>query len=85
MRSNLIFFLLDTFQYIVGNKDWYVAIDNQFNILANLLPYDERAKRDYFRNLARAPLLLESMLTEENNHDGNRENVLKKTLNNKGI
>ena len=76
---------VDTFQYIVGNKDWYVAIDNQFNILANLLPYDERAKRDYFRNLARAPLLLESMLTEENNHDGNRENVLKKTLNNKGI
>ena len=64
-------------QYIVGNKDWYVAIDNQFNILANLLPYDERAKKDYIRHLAQAPLLIENMEKEEKSNGINRENLSK--------
>ena len=68
---------VNTFQYIVGNKDWYVAIDNQFNILANLLPYDERAKKDYIRHLAQAPLLIENMEKEEKSNGINRENLSK--------
>ena len=44
---------VNDFQYIIGNKDWYVAIDNQYNILANLLPYDERARKDYIKQLVR--------------------------------
>ena len=53
------------FQEIVGNKDWYVAIDDQYNILANLLPYDERAKKKYIKHLSQAPLLIENMEKEE--------------------
>ncbi len=68
---------VNTFQYIVGNKDWYVAIDDQFNILANLLPYDIRAKKDYFRHLGRAPLLLENMMREEKYYGANGENLSK--------
>ena len=56
------------FRYIIGNKDWYVAIDEQFNILANLLPYDDRAKQDYFKTLANISNLV-NQIREENNYD----------------
>lgn len=68
---------VNTFKYIVGNKDWYVAIDNQYNILANLLPYDERAKKEYIKHLSQAPLLIENMEKEEEEYGISRENLSK--------
>ena len=40
--------------YIIGNKDWFIAIDENTNILSCCLPYDKRAKIDYlnsFKNI----------------------------------
>lgn len=68
---------VNTFKYIVGNKDWYVAIDDQYNILANLLPYDERARKDYIKHLSQAPLLIENMEKEEEEYGISRENLSK--------
>ena len=68
---------VNTFKYIVGNKDWYVAIDDQYNILANLLPYDERAKKEYIKRLAQAPLLIENMEKGEEEYGVSRENLSK--------
>lgn len=68
---------VNTFKYIVGNKDWYVAIDDQYNILANLLPYDERAKKEYIKHLSQAPLLIEDMEKEEEEYGVSRENLSK--------
>ena len=68
---------VNTFKYIVGNKDWYVAIDDQYNILANLLPYDERAKKEYIKHLAQAPLLIENMEKEEEEYGISWENLSK--------
>lgn len=68
---------VNTFKYIVGNKDWYVAIDDQYNILANLLPFDERAKKDYIKHLSQAPLLIENMEKEEEEYGISRENLSK--------
>ena len=68
---------VNDFQYIIGNKDWYVAIDNQYNILANLLPYDERARKDYIKQLVRAPLIIENMQKEEYDYGVDRENSKK--------
>ncbi len=68
---------VNTFKYIVGNKDWYVAIDDQYNILANLLPYDERAKKKYIKHLSQAPLLIENMEKEEEEYGISRENLSK--------
>ena len=68
---------VNTFKYIVGNKDWYVAIDDQYNILANLLPYDERAKKEYIKHLSQAPLLIENMEKEEEEYGISRENLSK--------
>lgn len=78
-REKRIFKPIDvnTFKYIVGNKDWYVAIDDQYNILANLLPYDERAKKEYIKHLAQAPLLIENMEKEEEEYGISRENLSK--------
>ncbi len=35
------------YDYIVGNKDWFVAIDRNYNVKATCLPYDKRAKIEY--------------------------------------
>lgn len=53
------------FKYIIGNKDWYVAIDDSFNVIANILPYDERAKIDYFEALANVSTILKQLMEEE--------------------
>lgn len=42
------------FVYVIGNKDWFIAIDENTNILSCCLPYDKRAKIDYlnsFKNI----------------------------------
>lgn len=53
------------FKYIIGNKDWYVAIDDSFNVIANILPYDERAKEDYFNALGNVSNILKKLMEEE--------------------
>ena len=53
------------FKYIIGNKDWYVAIDDSFNVIANILPYDDRAKKDYFEALANVSTILKQLMEEE--------------------
>lgn len=37
-----------SFLYIVGSRDWYIAVDKNFNVIAKILPYDPRAKIEYF-------------------------------------
>ena len=54
-----------------------MAIDDQYNILANLLPYDERAKKEYIKHLAQAPLLIENMEKEGEEYGISRENLSK--------
>lgn len=40
-----------SFKYIAGNKDWFVAIDENYNIEAKVLPYDLRCKMEYVQAL----------------------------------
>ena len=61
------------FKYIIGNKDWYIAIDDNYNVLANLLPYDSRAKSDYINALANIPSILEKLTIEENYDKENKD------------
>lgn len=41
--------MIEPFEYeqIIGNKDWFVAIDSSNNILSRVLPFDERAYGEY--------------------------------------
>ncbi|MFV0249555.1 MAG: hypothetical protein ACK5HP_00740 [Bacilli bacterium] len=39
------------YKYIIGNKDWFIAIDNCMNLLTCLLPYDSRARDEYLKAL----------------------------------
>ena len=52
-------------------------MDDQYNILANLLPFDERAKKDYIKHLSQAPLLIENMEKEEEEYGISREDLSK--------
>ena len=38
---------LEEFEYIIGNKDWFIAIDNCLNIISCRLPYDPRSSQEY--------------------------------------
>ena len=45
---------INDFSYIIGNKDWFIAIkndleNNNFEIISHLLPYDNRASHEYYR------------------------------------
>jgi hypothetical protein len=35
------------FDYIIGNKDWFIAVDPNGNVINKLLPFDPRAKDEY--------------------------------------
>lgn len=39
--------VINDYLYIIGNKDWFITIDNKLNIDSHLLPYDYRAKEEY--------------------------------------
>lgn len=73
IRRKREFELLDinSFKYITGNKDWFVAIDDNYNILSRLLPYDKRAKIDYLKAVMQVPLILEKI--KEDNYG--RKNI----------
>ena len=55
---------IDKYLYIMGNKDWYVLIDENLNIVANLLPYDKRAIEEYKTALKKAPIIVEKIMNE---------------------
>lgn len=38
---------IENYEYVVGNKDWYILIDKNFNLKSDILPYDPRAKLEY--------------------------------------
>ena len=40
-----------SFRFIVGNKDWFIAIDNRLSLVTYILPYDERARTEYLESL----------------------------------
>ena len=42
--------LLDT-EYVVGNKDWFIALFKDNTFVSKLLPYDPRAKEEYKKEL----------------------------------
>jgi len=53
------------FRYVIGNKDWFVAIDSEFNIISCLLPYDLRARKHYIKALMHVAGLAKDMLGED--------------------
>lgn len=55
---------INKYLYIMGNKDWYVLIDKNLNIVANLLPYDKRAIEEYKIALRKAPVIVEKLMCE---------------------
>lgn len=55
---------INKYLYIMGNKDWYVLIDKNLNIVANLLPYDKRAIEEYKTALKKAPDIVEELMEE---------------------
>lgn len=43
---------VENFEYIIGNKDWFIAIDDCLNITSYRLPYgDKRANEEYLQAL----------------------------------
>ena len=47
-----------SYRFIVGNKDWFIAIDNRLSLITYLLPYDERAKDEYLSALGKVNELI---------------------------
>lgn len=65
LKRNYNGICVDNFQHIVGNKDWFIAIDKCFNISSCCLSYDQRAKDEYilaFQNIKK--IYIESLEEE---------------------
>jgi hypothetical protein len=60
-RQNFQTFDMNKFKYIIGNKDWFVAIDDNSNLISFILPYDERARMDYRNALNNALNIIERL------------------------
>ena len=52
MRRNYTGICVEDFDYIIGNKDWFIAIDRCMNIHSCCLPYDNRAMNEYLTAFA---------------------------------
>ena len=53
-KDNYINIDVNDYLYIIGNKDWFIAINRNKEILYHVLPYDYRALEEfnnYFNNL----------------------------------
>ena len=46
------------FTYFIGNKDWFIAILKDKSVIGNVLPYDERAKAEYYEAYSKLPSIL---------------------------
>lgn len=55
------------FRYIVGNKDWFIAIDDRLSITSFLLPYDKRAKVEYLNALEQVKEYIKHFTNEDIN------------------
>lgn len=51
-KRNYVNLSIDDFSYVIGNKDWFIAISPNNSIISACLPYDKRAQTDYFNALA---------------------------------
>ena len=52
-KRNYKYIDVNSFLYIIGNKDWYIAIDESYNVVADILPYDKRAIDEYLKQLSK--------------------------------
>lgn len=43
---------IDDFSCVIGNRDWFVGVNRSMKIYGCILPYDKRAKEEYFKTLA---------------------------------
>ena len=55
-----------SYRFIVGNKDWFIAIDNILSLITYLLPYDERAKDEYLNALSKVNELIKQFTNDDN-------------------
>lgn len=55
------------FLYIAGSKDWYVAIDENYNLIAKILPYDERANKEYLTYISKVIAIVQDLKREKDN------------------
>ena len=71
MRRKRNFVPLDVtqFSYIMGNKDWFIAVDFENNILLKLLPNDKRAQIECMQAL---DMIHKKILEEKELHCGNK-------------
>lgn len=47
MKRNYKRLNADDYNYIIGSKDWFIAI-NDMEVISRILPYDKRARDEYF-------------------------------------
>lgn len=57
-----------SYRFIVGNKDWFIAIDNRLSLITYLLPYDERAKDEYLSALSKVNELINQFTKDDNSN-----------------
>ena len=55
-----------SFRFIVGNKDWFIAIDSGLSLITYLLPYDDRAKAEYLDALGKVNELIKQFTDDDN-------------------
>ena len=55
-----------SYRFIVGNKDWFIAIDNRLSLITYILPYDDRAKKEYLDALGKVNELIKHFTNDDN-------------------
>ena len=53
LKDNFIKINANDYTYIVCNEDWYLAIDDSFEIKSAVLPFDPRAKDEFLTELTK--------------------------------
>ena len=55
-----------SYRFIVGNKDWFIAIDSRLSLVTYILPYDDRAKKEYLDALSKVNELIKQFTNDDN-------------------
>ena len=66
LRDNYQLMDASSFRFIVGNKDWFIAIDSGLSLITYLLPYDDRAKAEYLDALGKVNELIKQFTDDDN-------------------
>ena len=66
LRDNYQLMDASSFRFIVGNKDWFIAIDSGLSLITYLLPYDNRAKAEYLDALGKVNELIKQFTDDDN-------------------